>query len=157
MAVETVRGYGRQSRHHLRTFLPAVWHYQSVARNSYGTSSAVLKSLGRRIISAPCQDRWPVRWIWMHFSMPWVRPGYLRHAVWNCGHVLHLCWESSKTRILKLYISGPAGTRRNYHPAKAQPAYSPFSSPFNGYLTFHQLAKTCLSFEGIWSKFDRIG
>jgi hypothetical protein len=55
MAVEAVRGYGRQS-------------------------------LGRRIISASRQDRWPVRWIWMHFLTPWVRPGCLHHAVWSCGH-----------------------------------------------------------------------
>jgi hypothetical protein len=45
MAVETVRGYGRQSRHYLRTFLPAVWRHQLAARNSYGTFECCSKKL----------------------------------------------------------------------------------------------------------------
>jgi hypothetical protein len=143
MAVETVRGYGRQNRHHLRTLLPAVWHYQSVARNSYGTLSAVLKSLERRIISASCQDRWPVRWIWMHFSMPWVRPGLPVSCgleLWACArvkwHVLHLCCESSKTRMLKLYISGPAGHPAKLSSRKSSTSMLPFPSPVDGLFDF---------------------
>ena len=80
--------------------------------------------------------------------------------LWACAkikwHVLHLCCESSKTRMLKLYISGPAGHPAKLSSRKSSTSMLPFSSPVDGYLTFHQLAKTCLSFEGIWSKFDHI-
>jgi hypothetical protein len=60
-----------------------------------------------------------------------------------------------RRRVQELYISDQRVSGETIFPQRLN-LHTPLSlSPFNGYLAIHQLAKDCLSFEGIWSKFDR--
>jgi hypothetical protein len=123
MAVETVRGYGRQNRHHLRTLLPAVWHYQSVARNSYGDFECGsekprtphhLSFLSRQVASkggsgciSQCLGYDRVTCV-MRFGI-----------VGMCKGANGMCCIFVGNRMLKLYISGSAGTRRKLSSRKS--------------------------------------
>jgi hypothetical protein len=156
MAVEAVRGYGRQSRHYLRTLLAAVWRYQLVARNSYGTfeccsrTSHHLSFLPREVAGKVDMDAF------LNALGAVGLPASCGLELWACARGQMTCAASLfgiiEERVQEPYISGTSGCPAKLSSRKAQPVGSPLSFPF----TLHQLTKNCLSFKGIWSKFDRI-
>ena len=117
MAVETVRGYGRQSRHHLRTLLPAVWHYQLVARNSYGTFECCSKKL-----RTPHHLSFPPREVAGKMDLDAFLnalgavglPASCGLKLWACARGQMTCAVGIiERRVKELYISGTSG-----YPAK---------------------------------------